>query len=61
MSKVKTTCQIVTYDEPAKPDIKIHSHWNSNNRIVLQIGDLEITVNAAELRMAIDNCTNIGY
>lgn len=61
MSKVKTTSQIVTYGESTKPDIKIHSHWNSNNYIVLQIGDLEITIAVNELRIAINNCTNVGY
>lgn len=60
MAKVQTTCQIETYDEPAKPSIKIHSHWNRASMVVLEVGDQTVTVLAADLKRAIENCTNVG-
>ena len=61
MAKVKTTCQIETYDEPAKPSIKMHNHWNRENMVVLEIGDQKVTVLEVDLRRAIENCTNVGF
>lgn len=55
---VKVTCQIDTYNEPAKENIKIHNHWNRNEMVELEINNQRYTVLAKELKAAIDNCTN---
>lgn len=60
MAKVKTTCQIETYDEPAKPSIKMHSHWNMESMVVLEVGEQMVTVLGRDLARAIQNCTNVG-
>lgn len=61
MAKVKTICQIESYDEPAKPSIKMHNHCNRNNMVVLEVGGKTVTVLAADLEKAIQNCTNVGF
>lgn len=60
MIRVKVTCEVRTYDEPAKPDIKVHSHWNDSGKIVIEIGDETITVVSNDLITAIKNCSNTG-
>ena len=58
---IKVTCQLKTYDEPAKPDIKVHAHWNSDRLVVLQLSDEHsVTVSANDLREAIKNATNVN-
>ena len=61
MAKIKNTAQVETYNEPAKPSIKIHSHWNRPELVELQIGpdDDRIVVSGEELKRAIDNCMNV--
>jgi hypothetical protein len=55
---VKVTCQVNSYDDPAKQSLMLHNHWNDSNMVVLKIDEIEITVKAKELKAAIDNCTN---
>jgi hypothetical protein len=55
---IKVTSEVPTYDDPAKPSIKVHSHWNRNENVVLDFGDERRTVDASELKAAIDNATN---
>jgi hypothetical protein len=59
MSRVKATCIIKTYDEPAKGDMKIDNHWNDNKMVVITIDGGTRTVVAADLIKAIQNCTNV--
>jgi hypothetical protein len=40
------------------PKIHVLSHWNSGDRVVLQIGERTWTVIAADLEAAIKNATN---
>lgn len=61
MSHVKVTCQIEDYSEPRKGSIKIHSHWNINRFVELEINGERYTVNGKELKIAIDNCMNVGF
>jgi hypothetical protein len=35
---IKVTCKIESYDNPIRPGIKIHAHWNENKMVVLQFG-----------------------
>jgi hypothetical protein len=60
MSKIKNTSQIETYDEPAKPSIKVHSHWNRETLVVLEVGNEKVTVAGEDLIKAINNCMNVG-
>ena len=55
---VKVTCQIRTYGEKSTPDVKIHSHWNERDKVVLEFGDIQYTVLAKDIKAAVDNCTN---
>lgn len=61
MALVKVTCQINDYSEPAKVSLKVHSHWNINRLVELEIGGERYTVNGNELKTAIDNCMNTGF
>lgn len=55
---IKVTCEVPNCDEPAKHSIRVHSHWNNNNLIVLEVGDEKVTVKGDDLQAAIKNCTN---
>lgn len=55
---VKVTSIVKSYDEPAKCDIKVHSHWNDKSKIVLELEDKQVTVNAYDLFAAIKNAIN---
>lgn len=41
-----------------KPMLKIHSHWNRQNFVVIEIDGKRITVIASQLEKAIQNATN---
>ena len=60
MGKIKNTSQINTYNEPAKPSLKIHSHWNRREFVELEIEGERLVVSGLELKQAIDNCMNVG-
>jgi len=60
MGKIKNTTQINTYNEPAKPSLKIHSHWNRNEFVELEIGEERLVVSGIDLKRAVDNCMNVG-
>lgn len=53
MALVKVTCQIHDYSEPAKESLKVHSHWNINRFVELEIDGKRYTVNGNELITAI--------
>ena len=55
---IKVTCEIENYDEPAKPSIRVHNHWNNERMVVIEIGAEKVTVLAKDLKAACDNCTN---
>lgn len=38
--------------------LKINSHWNYSDRVVLEIDDLKITVLVSDLQKAIQNASN---
>lgn len=61
MALVKVTCQIEDYSEPRKESLKVHSHWNTNRLVELEIDGKRYTVNGNELKTAIDNCMNTGF
>ena len=55
---INVSNEVITYNEPAKPNIRVHSDWCRSDRIKLQIGDYTVTVIASDLRKAIDNAIN---
>lgn len=58
MGKVKVTCEIDTYNEPSKSSIRIHSHWNINKYVEIEVNGERFVVNGEELKVAVDNCMN---
>ena len=60
MSKIKVTCEVQSYDNSYKKNMQIHSHWNREEFIIVEIDGKQITVLASHLKAAIENCTNTG-
>ena len=58
MAKMRVTCEIDTYSDTAKPSIRIHSHWNQQNYVEIEIGGERYTVDGNELKTAVTNCMN---
>lgn len=64
MNRVKVCCEINTYPDDYKEGtdkIKIHSHWNSRDKVVLDIGGKKITVVGSDLITAVQNCQNTNF
>lgn len=57
---IKVTNEIPTYNEPARPGIKVHSHWCFSDRVVLEIEDHKVTIVKADIIAAVNNATNKG-
>jgi hypothetical protein len=36
---IKVTCQVDSYDDPVKPSIRVHNHWNRNEMVILEVED----------------------
>lgn len=58
---IKVTCEIGDYSQPRNPNIKIHSHWNNNSLIELEVEGVRYAVDGKELKRTIDNCMNTGF
>ena len=61
MGRIKVTCELKDYSEPAQPQIKVYSDRDIDRFVELEIDGKKYTVNADELRRAIENCTNVGF
>lgn len=60
---IKNTSEVTTYNEPAVPSVRVHSHWHLKRLVELEIRDAKgtrIVVRGDELKQAIDNCMNVG-
>lgn len=56
---IKVTNEIANYDEPRKTDVRIHSHWNEPQKVILEfVGGEKRTVLAKDLEAAIKNAQN---
>ena len=59
---MKIVNEIQTYEvggvENTKEKVNIHSHWNRDEFVIIEMGDNQFTVSADELRRAIDNAQN---
>ncbi len=59
---IKVTCTVQNYDNPAKEDLKVHSHWHQKEMVELEINGQRYTVLARDVEAAVKNCTNTaGY
>lgn len=61
MAKVKVTCEVNTYNQPVKPSIRVHNHWNIKDYVELDIDGTRYVVCGKELKIAVDNCINVGF
>ena len=59
MNRIKNTAEVTTYNEPGKPSIRIHSHWNRSEMVEIQVGEERFIVVGDDLKKAIDNCMNV--
>lgn len=64
MIKVENTVQIYEKDgketKHGEHHLIVKSHWNYNDRVVLEFGEQNITVTEKDLLAAIKNATNIA-
>lgn len=58
MTKLKVTCRLDDYSEPAMPSVLIHSHWNDEELVKLEVDGKKYTVDGEQLKKAVDNCMN---
>lgn len=60
---MKVTCEITDYSNPAKPNIRIHSSWDYNGRVELEVNGERYVVSVAELASAVEKATlnSFGY
>ena len=61
MGKIKNTAEVNTYNEPGRPNIRVHSHWNRREFVELEINGERVVVVGTDLKNAIDNCMNVGF
>lgn len=52
---IKVTCELKDYSEPVKPEIRVHSHWNYNDLVELEVKGERYTVNGRDLITAVEN------
>lgn len=63
MTKIKNECEIQTYTndiELSNVKLVVKSHWNRRQMVEIIISGKRIYVNGDDLKMAIDNCMNVG-
>ena len=58
---IKVTCDVPTYNNPAKGDIRVHSHWNSYEMVEIEIGGERYEVYGKDLITAINDCDALAY
>ena len=61
MARVKVTCEVQEMSDNAKTNIRVHNHWNSDRLVELEIEGERYTVAGNQLKIAIDNCMNVGF
>lgn len=58
MAKLKVTCRLNDYSEPAMPSVIINAHWNNQKLVELEVDGKKYTVDGEQLKKAVDNCMN---
>ena len=57
---IKVTNEVPTLDDPAVPNVYVHSDWCGGSKVIIVIGEYKATVYAQDLKAAIDNAINRG-
>jgi len=60
MGKINNECLIQTCSDSKPEHIRIESHWNRRDFVKIIIGKECVVVSGVEIKMAIDNCMNVG-
>jgi hypothetical protein len=57
---IKVTCEVQTYDNPAKPSIRVHSSWYDDRQVEIEVEGKRYTVMGKDLITAIEDamCVN---
>lgn len=57
---IKVTCEVQTYDTPAKPSIRVHSHWFNDAQVEIEVKGERYTVVGKDLITAVEDamCVN---
>ena len=55
---IKVSCELRDYSDPAKANIRVHNHWNSNSLVELEVNGERYTVKGSDLIEAAKNCMN---
>ena len=61
VARMKVTCEINDYSNPAKAAIRIHNAWAHSGKVELEINGERYTVVASELISAVKRATLNGY
>ncbi len=62
MARIKNTAEVKIYANTGAPAgvIKVESHHLSQDRVSLEINGKVYAVYGSDLKLAIDNCMNVG-
>ncbi|WP_368762028.1 hypothetical protein [Klebsiella pneumoniae] len=55
---IKVSNEVETRDDVHTTPVRVHSHWNDPDLVVLVIGDEKRTVSASDLIAAVKNASN---
>jgi hypothetical protein len=55
---IEVTCRVKEYSDTVKPGILIHSHWQDNSKIEVEIDGKRYVVKGKHLIEAVNNCMN---
>ena len=57
---IKVTCEVSTYNNPAKPPIRVHSHWFNDKQVEIEVNGERYEVVGKDLITAIEDamCVN---
>lgn len=60
MPKIRNIAEIKTCGDTPSPPINVTSHWLHHDKVVLEIDGKQYVVYGSDLKLAIDNCMNVG-
>lgn len=57
---ISVSNEVQSREDKHNTPVRVHSHWNDPNLVVLIIGDEKRTVSAKDIIAAVNNATNIN-
>ena len=57
---IKVTCEVQTYDNSAKPSIRVHSHWFDDKQVEIEVDGKRYTVVGKDLITAIEDAMSVN-